>query len=862
MPEELPQDGPTESNGDAAVEVAAPVCDDNMQETAPPVVEQPRTESGDDEDGLKEPPAESEAERVKNEVQQGLDETSAGIVNAVSGNNARVYSHVVEHHYHGPAAEANRPRDLAQYITKSTLPPPRRAYRSIDDSEIAAYGGVLLAQRILLLGCRNKLVALDVAKAIAHESPAAGKHLVTVKANCEGVYSVEDLIGPLAAHREGGEQERRGSGQPSEAVWVWEANDVGESSIGDISNAILDSLFLSGAHVDQYRTLLSESGLYLICVIPPRRLQDYHSNCEVDLLSWEIDFLKPTLEEQGLSQVEELSATIIEQRQQGKWDEDDAEFHKEVDRYLRARNLPAVVAEKARPEYVGIDCEQLFPPERLDPLADTVLYCATYYPGLSPQDFSRLVQLFLEDEDSDGEAQKSTDRHRNGDEVAAPEPSPMRRWQRDPGAVLRRCKLGALTDENNKRVVDFQVDGLRSRLSRHIRDTDYLFYEKKFTLMRRRGLLFSPQKKVAEGARQLLVEMAAQYAPVEVANWLYEIVYEFEQTAPAAGRFSGSSQLFHLLSDVQVETARRYVRHGLSLVLRRLDKEPDKEPDLHESARLFWLKLLQTRKHWFLDLLRQMGNSTPAETLDWLKQVLDQGREEVRDRASDYLLGYLLRGDSLVYPTLKELKQWATGGQAGRAVHTLLLRYCVESNRRVPQQDYGRWPSAHPLFAFQNVVEAGERLKLLIGWLFDAAAAADPDNGLSIVADIVAGWYFILTLPAPAEGDRAGEGKGTDEGAGGLDSLAVRRLLLKCLVRRCSRSERRGLLESWEEFRNGILIRTSWYKQLMDELPEMSAPSTLMKDAATVRRKMLATRALVGQLRKDFRSCAAEVVNG
>src|SRR5205085_4829233 len=135
----------------------------------------------------------------------------------------------------------------------------------------------------------------------------------------------------------------------------------------------------------------------------------------------------------------------------------------------------------------------------------------------------------------------------------------------------------------------------------------------------------------------------------EVADWLYEIVAEFEQMAQTADLLRDNSQLFHLLPDASVKAARRYVCHGLSLVLSRLNKEPE----LQEAARLFWQKLLQIQHQWLLDLLRQMGNSAPPESLNWLKQLLDQGAKEIREQAFGYLAGYLLRRDSLIYPTLK-----------------------------------------------------------------------------------------------------------------------------------------------------------------------------------------------------------------
>lgn len=862
MQNKLPEDQTVENDNAAGVMGgAAPVCNDPTPETAPTEGErtQPVPKDGDDDrDPSKEPSVETAAEHGENQVQQRLNESPAATVNALSGTDAKLYSNVTHNNYYNSPADKHK--DLAPYILKTALPPPRHSYKSIDVSDAAGYVGVLLTQRILLLSCRNKIVALNVAKSIAYENLSAGKQLVTIQANCEGIYTLEDLIEQLARHKENdGQRERRSAQRLPTNIWVWEANDVGEGNISDISNTILDSLFVSSAHVDQYQTRLSDSGLCLICLIPPQKLQEYKlSNFEVDLQHWEIDFLRPWLEQHGLSQIEELAETIVEQRRQGKWSADDAGFYKEIGNHLRAGNLPEIVASKTRGDYVDPVVEQLF--DRQDPLADAVLYCATYYPDLSPQDFSHLVQLFLEDDAEEGSksgAGESTDQAQDGGEAATPPvPPPLtQRLKREFDGILRRCKLAPLTDENNRRVVDFQVDGLRSRLSQYIRNDHYFFYESKFEVMRRQGLLFSPKKKVAEGARQLLAEMASHYAPNEVANWLYEIVYEFEQTAQAADLLEDRSQLFQMLPDVRVKAARRYVCHGLSLVLNRLNKEPN----LQEAARLFWLKLLQTQRQWFLDLLRQMGNSAPTETLGWLKQILDHGLKDIREQAQGYLLGYLLRHDSLIYPTLKELTQWSPDGQAGRAIQTLLILYCVETNRQLPYQDYGQWPSAHPLFAFRERAEARECLGLLISWLFDAAFEVDADGGLSIIADIVAGWYFILTPPSqPVPEGSEGARVGGDE----LDSLAVRQLLLERLAQHCSRPQRRNLLETWEEFRNHILEEVAQFEEFTDQLAEISLNAKLLKDAAAARRKLLDTRALLGQLRKDFMSCAAEVVHG
>jgi len=855
MQDELPDDQTVgNDNAAAATGGVTPVREDPAPGTVQTGGDQihPELDDSDDNDRVKESPPGTGAGQGENQVQQILQESPAANLNSLTGNNSKLYNKSEVHYHHVDAA-----KNLAQFVTENPLQPSKRSYQSVSNSDIAGYAGVLLARRILLLSCYNEDVALNVAKSIANESKAISKRLVTIESNCQGAYTLRNLIEELA-HRKGNDGLRGEYSSQSipTTICVWAAHDISE---GDVSNAILDSLFIGNAQIEQYQAALKARGLYLICLVSSQKLQDYNrSKVKVNLKNWDIDFLRPLLEEHGS---EELAETITEQRRQGKWDADDAGFYKEIGRHLSAGKLREIVAGKTREDkYVDLGIEQLF--DRQDPLVDTTLYCATFYPDLSPEDFSQLIQLFLEDavkdvsksaaEDAAEDVSKSADQSRNGSKVADATKSPTltQRWRHEADAILRRCELAVIRDADSKHVVNFKVDGLRNRLSKYIRNDHYFFYESKFKGMRQQGLIFSPNKKIAEGARQLLVELATLYAPDRVANWLYEIVYEFEQAAQTAYLYREGSQLFHLIPDARVKAARHYVCRGLSLVLSRLNKEPD----LQEAARLFWQKLLQYEHQWFLDLLRQMGNSVPAETLRWLKQVLEQGRKDIRAQAHGYLLGYLLRRDSLIYTTLKELMEWSPDGQAGRAMRTLLIIYCVETNRQLPQQDYGKWPSSHPLFGFQDRAEARERLELLIGWVFTAAFEVDADGGLSIIADIIAGWYFIFSPPLQTD---PGGGASAQNDADELNARAVRQLLLECLARYCSRTQKNSLLATWEDFRNNILEEVGRFEEFTGQLIDIALDAKLMTDVAAARRKLLDTRALLSRLRKDFMSCEA-----
>ncbi|HEX8068911.1 MAG TPA: hypothetical protein VF546_03100 [Pyrinomonadaceae bacterium] len=843
-PDAVETDAATPAGGGAAAPPAP--CDDEAQTPAPPE-DGPANTGGDKADVAppgQEPPDGGDAEQGGNIVRATLDKSAADIVASVSGHR----NTVTNVSYHLTPADASRNAELV--ITEVEFQAAKRSYQSLAGANIAGYTDRLLSQRILLLSCQHRAVALCVAKVIAHEIRAAGKQLVTIGKNCPGSYDLIDLIEQLARPKEKSARPgRRDAQRPAATVCVWAADDATE---GDASDTIMDSLFTGGARVEQYQIKLSEYGLCLICLVPPRKLQDYQRSCgEADLQHWEIDFLRPLLEEHELGQYEELAETIARQRQQELWSADDAEFHKEITKYLRAGNLPQVVADRRHNDDLSV--QQLF--NRQDPLADIVLYCATYYPDLSPQDFSYLVELFLGDATEEAVRGPGRPQSQTADEAASPvESVPLvRRWQREADGLLRRCRLASLTNENNQRVVDFQVDGLRSRLSRYIRGEHYFFYEANFVLMRRQGLLFSPRKRIAEGARQLLVETGRQYPPAEVANWLYEIVAEFEQAAAAADGLRERSPLFYLPPDGRVKAARHYVCHGLSLVLSRLNKEPE----LQEAAQLFWQRLLQTQHQWFLDLLRQVGNAAPPESLGWLRRLLDQGSEEIRGQVFGYLVGHLLRRGALVYAPLKELMQWPTTTQAGRVAQSLWIVYCLETNRQLPQRDYGRWPSAHPLFGFQSHAEAVERIDLLTGWLIAATSEVHGAGALFAIADIVAGWYFILS---PAVQPEAAGVAPAGYGAAELDAQLVCRLLLASLARQLSRPHRHDLLAIWEGFKSALLDDVLRLDRFANQVAGASLNAQMMADAAAARRKLMDTRTLLGRLREDFMRRAAEAV--
>jgi hypothetical protein len=777
-----------------------------------------------------EPTEESGQQGETNRIKVMANDSSVGLITSLAGANSSAASVYVD--LRSSSLEPDQSPD--DFVMIENLKSSERSYQTLDESQFVAYSGALLSQRILFVSCDDDDIALDVAKRIAYQTQFACKNLVTLDRKAQGNYNFRQLIKAALASANKEPDSKRATSR----VFVWAASATGDD---DISNSILRSFLVNNAMVDQYQTRLADTDTCMICVVSPLQIKEYSETRLKVLQIWEIDFLCPLLESARLEEHARLAETIGEQRQANLWSSNNSEFYREIVRHLNAGTLPATVADRPT-AHANDRCSvsQLF--DRADPLIDAVLYCATFFSNLSPQDFSYLVELYLGDTTED--VVKRTDRAPTtaGEQpVSVVEAVPLvRRWRREADSIMKRCRLGSVSSA--KRVVDFQVDGLRARLSQHIRDEHYFFYESSFNLLRRRGLLFSPRKEIAAGARQLLVEMASQYEADEAAVWLYEVIDEFEEMADAAELLKEHSTVFQLLPDNSIKAARRYVAHGLSLVLNRLNREPT----LQEVVRLFWQRLLRFQHRWFLDLLRRMGAVPPPETLLWLKQLLNQGSKEIRRYAVRYLASYLLHQDVPAYANLKEIMQWPATTPTGRAAQELLVIYCVNSNWQLPQTEYGKWPSAHPLFGFQDTAEATEKLELLIGWLLRAAYEIDPDTAAFIIADIITGWYFMLSPAAVHEPEVAVQP--SDD----INAHSVRNLLLASAARQCSRGLRIRLSERWSVMKNDILEEVIRLEAFASYSSGRSLDSELISNVAIVRRKLMDARTQLSELRRDF----------
>lgn len=110
----------------------------------------PQATDDRDEPAAEEPAATTDREADR--TQQVLNSSQAGIVGLMSG------AHSVGHFTHisyNQAVNEKRP-SLNDLIAISNLHPTERNYKTLEQSSIVAYSGVLLQERILLLSCHHE----------------------------------------------------------------------------------------------------------------------------------------------------------------------------------------------------------------------------------------------------------------------------------------------------------------------------------------------------------------------------------------------------------------------------------------------------------------------------------------------------------------------------------------------------------------------------------------------------------------------------------------------------------------------------------------------------------------------------------
>lgn len=637
----------------------------------------------------------------------------------------------------------------------------------------------------------------------------------------------------------------------------------------------LDSIYYSSKmSLAALRDDLKRNNLYLLCLVEPAksqtdgpatesaRSQVYDSRFSY----WSIPFLPYLLQLNYPEQHQELERSIVAQRERGWWKADDNEFYYEVRNYIaRQELLAAVQAREVSPPPP--------PPNRVfqgdASVKDLVVYVATFFPNLTPHEFTQIVDLLLSNHDAENKQSipDATNEKQAGDEGAA-ERLLRKTWRESPDTLLKECHLVTKPIKDSKGI-SFTNYKLSENLKEYLENEYCLYLEGKFQRLCALGLLFSPSARIGSAVINQTLEMMLSYSEYYGGRWLAEIVNSFEQTLiPGNEALRSNSPVWGFLPAATPGIVRRQVYQRVTELVQFMlydeaagrERKEEERQRLRELAEELFEQLIMTKNYAaLLELIKRLKFAPGFDQFKWLKQLLDRGDPDIRQQVTFYLYGLLNKMDTRIYEVLRSLKSWLPPDDrqpqsysvSAKLALQLLPSYCLHSASRFNEKNFGYWHGQYPLFTFQDIISADTNLKLLTKWLFhvgvenifrDGRRTNEIGNQINI---LLTGWFFLLLgrgeMPAdPHYRDRF-------ESLQLLDGPTVGQVLLQRIVEDAVPSRLQALVSHWESTNRRMLLELSEY------------PYTNRREELTWKRNLIVE--LLGklrQLRPEIRSPSSE----
>jgi hypothetical protein len=450
-------------------------------------------------------------------------------------------------------------------------------------------------------------------------------------------------------------------------------------------------------------------------------------------------------------------------------------------------------------------------------------FVATYFPEIAQRDFDCLVLALLGDQTTTVERVRQVI-GRDGSVTTIREEVAQRwseRWEHDGDQVFEDCHLRPVVAADGSWVVDFSEPYLRRELRAHLERHFSWYFRRQCQVLQDCGIFF--ELDLSPAAVDALVRLFVERAVVDPAGfgsvWLLDLVGSLKiQLKGEPPSDPPEAALVWLLEKLAVEAQLRAHFYGRLAVLIRemLDREA-----LRPMVREFFEFLITSGYHdalldVVLELARRLRFAPHFDPLFWMRRLLDQGNESMRQRTVGRLIALARDSGPRIYEFLAAIRGWlpeagrppARFSVSNRIALEFPFAYCLNVARWLPDRQLGAWPSRHPLFYALPALETEEARREIAGlveWILDPRGAAletgdksDPTRPaeavrVGLVADLVEHWSWVLDRGA----DSAPEGH------------ALFQVILEEIDRQIGARERAWLQRSWRRRQDECLAQVT-----------------------------------------------------
>lgn len=709
--------------------------------------------------------------------------------------------------------------------------PLERASSRLQLEDHYAYRDELDESRLVLVSCADQEIGYQAGCELidALGFPDAHKRILNLRRQDEEIESldVESLV------------KRTTKAEQRTGVLV--------SAFRDSTRMFLDSLF-SVPDKFTIKRLLNDNEIYLVCVADPGQIHSKADFNKQDCMfsHWEIPFLRPLLLKSHIADSENLEILIRDQRERGHWSKEEDSFVLQVRRAIKDGVLENKVRSLENSSNIeSTSVNELFKGDDL--IHDTVVFAATFFPNLTPNNFARVVAALLGDRTISANSPTVNQSHEGGTEPAetVKEIPAVDIWRDGADKILTRCRLEIVSGPDSTKVVDFEDQKTRESVDRYLA-TRYSFYlEKQAERIRQCGLVFDASTAVYESASAFILGLALVSPDDFDKAWLVEIVSCLDRnispepaaaaTHPRGGYLPSGEPLGRI-------KARAYTR--VADLLRAMLEEPKLRNKVNEV-----LELLMSARLFggVLQITKRLRFAPSFDDFHWIKQLFERGDQRCRGESFTHLLTYLKGFESDIYQKLGILRSWLPDAvpatKAGLCALNLVMKYCVDTTLKFDPEYYGSWPSRFPLFAVNDKRLFEANAKMLVELLFHPAMQKADDSGLTEPepvpatmkenratqsmhcvqrsALVIAVWSFILKGPpgttAKKVTPRLTKGKARLSGQSAisddtlLDSDAMLQALLMQIASVTTTDDRKALLAEWQRIIDFVYV---WIEEL------------------------------------------------
>ena len=753
--------------------------------------------------------------------------STVGQVYQTNGNIGTVHLGPV---YHGVDPTQASPPGQAVEDIKSLLdltaefPPHKSDLSGIEPALTSKYREVLESKRLLFIICPDRTMARTSAWSIVEEM---GLTESTQRRLLDFQRIDPERSTPDFSHLRSKTDESNGGDGYNEVVVVVDAVAV-RAKVQEKAQEFLDSFL--GDTLDLISHRLKQHRMSMLYLVDSEhlhaRLRTVVGGHLIPFPDWEINFLQSLLKPCFPDNYLEIETRILALREE--WD-NEKEFLCEIRQLIKDKKL----FEFLESRQAVVTSEPVF--NGNDPIPDTVIYVATFFPDLNAREFQRLVNLLL-DKKTKTVTVTTLKLREDGTSEAVEVPKEKALvdiWEESMDEIKSRCLLSTKPDSEGIRTVSFKDNRHRAQLKQHLENECGFFVNRQFACLFSAGVLFDPSVRIGDSMVALTAAAAASDPDYYISE-LVLVIGQFE-TLTAESVHTVSVPFFAMFAGMDVFQANRRVYQRISALVQRLLGEYQLKGAVNDL-----LEQLMRRRLFdaVLKIVRRLRFTAGFDEVYWLKQLFERGNDDAGIKTSAYLYGYLKSLGARGYQLLTALDSWLPRQDpinkppttaAGEAL-TLLFVHCLETTAIHDPEHYGEWPSRHPLFAFRDVESAENNLGLLARWLFHPwmkCIFSEPSESESIndlITRLIFHWVIILigpsgSLTSPQQRD-------SDVSAG-----VVQHILIDRVIAATNAEQQSQLLTSWQGMSRDIVDQIKelpysnegreqliWQRNLLDDL--------------------------------------------